>query len=265
MTLNTLKLLAVLLLLPTMTNAKEEFSAIENLRSFDITISLNDLIDVDGTALYSGNLKFKYNPVLLIENKDRMLSPDRWIYQVEHSQNINQLDLKNSIQNRWEKIDFQSSQFTLKYKLFRALDERVDEQDPKIKKIYYKEAFTFGPSLLFDHVNFTKADGTLYGAGGWVKLPITVWFDEFFGVTNEGNPKEKRIDLEAAYYINDFNSKLNLGASYFYKASFIAFLSESFYGQFGIGYKSLQLHENKRKIDFAIRSPMVDIGLGYTF
>lgn len=265
MTLNVLKLVVVFLLIPTMANAQDEVLVVENLRTFDVTFSVTDLLDVDGAALYSGNLKFKYNPVLLIENKDRMLSPDRWIYQAEHSQNINQLDLKNSIQNRWEKIDFQSSQFTLKYKLYRSLDERIVEQDPQVKKIYYTEALSFGPSFLLDHVNFTKAEGTLYGAGGWLKLPITAWFDEFFGVANDPGQKEKRIDLEATYYINDFNSKLNLGASYFYKASFVAFFSQSFYGQLGMGYKSLQLHENKRKIDFAIRSPMIDVGIGYTF
>lgn len=257
MTFNALKFLAIILLLPAMARAQEE--------AFDVTVSVSDLLDVDGAALYSGNFKLKYNPVLMVENKDRRMSPDRWIYQIEHSQNLNQLEIKNSTQNRWEKIDYQSSQFTLKYKLYRPLETRIDEQDPQIKKNYYREALTFGPSLLIDHVNFTKSDGTLYAAGGWLKLPITTWFDQFFGVDNKMGRKEKRIDLEAAYYINDFDSKFNLGASYFYKATLIAFLSESFYGQFGMGYKALQLHENNRDIDFAIRSPIIDIGIGYTF
>lgn len=219
---------------------------------FDVSLSVGDLLDADGSSLFYGNLKLEYSPLLVLETKDQWLTKDRWVYQIEHNNSINQIELENRVQNKTEEISFLSTVFTLKYKAYRSLG------------VFGKETLSYGPSLIVDHVNFTKSDGTLYGVGGWLKFPVTAWFDGLFGISNE-TKKEKRIDFEASYYIDEMSSKLAVSSSYSYKASFIVFVSESFYTKLGAGFKSLELSEKEHNIDFGIKSPLVDVGVGYVF
>lgn len=182
---------------------------------FDVSLSFGDLVDVEGTALYTGNVRLEY-------------AKNKWVFQLDYNRNINQLEVENRVQDREEDIDIQSTSFTLKYKALNYI----------------------GPSVAMDYFDFTKSNATLWGVGGWVKYPMT---------------KKLRADFEAIYYVNDLNAEIDLDSSYFYKASLVLFVSDSFYTRFGLGYKSLDMVDTKKDVDFAIKSPLVDIGVGYTF
>lgn len=182
---------------------------------FDASLSFGDLVDVEGSALYYGNVRLEY-------------SKNKWVFQLDHNRNINQLEVENRIQGREKDIDIQSTSFTLKYKALSYI----------------------GPSVAIDYVDFTKSNATLWGVGGWIKYSIN---------------KSLRADFEAIYFVNDLNSEIDLDSSYFYKAALVLFVSDAFYTKLGLGYKSLDMTDTKKDVDFAIKSPLVDIGVGYIF
>jgi hypothetical protein len=233
-----------LLLQCTSLYAEEEATKIPEQKGlpFDISLSLMDYLNTGDSSVYSGNLKFEYSPTVVMETQDHWLTQDRWIYKLEHTRNINRLELKNRTLDTIEKINFQSTKFTLQYKMFRSFDDD-------------RESVSFGPSLAVNYINFSKSDGTLFGVGGWLKFPIS-----FFDIS-----KKKRIDLEAIYYVDKLNSRIDLDTSYFLKSTMIIFVSDSYYTKFGLGYESLELRDKNQSADLGINSPFVDIGLGHTF
>lgn len=237
-----------LLLLSTSLHAyaEEEATKIPEQKDlpFDISLSLIDFLNTGDSSVYYGNLKFEYSPTVVMETQDQWLTKDRWIYKIEHTRNINRLELKNRTLDTVEKIDFESTDFTLKYKMFRSFDDD-------------RESLTLGPSLAVNYINFSKSDGTIFGAGGWLKFPTS-----FFGILKS---TKKIIDLEAIYYVDELNSKTDLDTSYFFKSTMIIFVSESCYTKFGVGYKSLELRDKNQNTNLGINSTYIDIGLGYTF